>query len=230
MKLSKKQKENLSLYDRDKRYDLSEAIEILKKFKRCGFDETVECVMRLNIDPRHADQIVRGTVSLPHGTGKTVKVLVLTKGEKATEAESAGADYVGSDEYIEKIKSGWLDFDSVIATPDIMSEVAKLGRVLGPRGLMPNPKVGTVTFEVGKTVKEIKAGKIEFRTDKQGNVHARVGKVSFSNEALLENIKTYISTIQSLRPVVVKGQYVKNIVISSTMSPGVKVDMTSFGS
>jgi len=217
-------KENFKLFDKQKRYPLDEAIEILKKFKRANFDETVECAVNLNVDPRKADQVIRGTVSLPHGTGKQVRVLVLTKGEKVTEAQEAGADYVGAEEYIEKIKQGWLDFDAVIATPDIMSEVGKLGRILGPRGLMPNPKVGTVTFEVGKAVKEVKAGKIEFRTDKFGNVHAPVGKISFTNQQLRENIVAFLNTLISMRPATLKGQYIKNVAVSTTQGPGVKVD------
>ncbi|MBP7461381.1 MAG: 50S ribosomal protein L1 [Candidatus Delongbacteria bacterium] len=224
MKLSKRQDENRKLYDEAKRYALAEAVSILKKFKPAKFDESVECVMRLNVDPRHADQIVRGTVSLPHGIGKKVRVLVIAKGEKIKEAQDAGADFVGSDDMIEKIKGGWLDFDSVVATPDIMGDVAKLGKILGPRGLMPNPKVGTVTFDIAKAVHEIKAGKIEFRTDKQGNVHAIVGKLSFDAIRITENIETFMKTIVSMRPATVKGQYIRNVVISTTMSPGIKID------
>ncbi len=227
MKLSKRYSENLKMFDLNKRYSLTEALAVLKKFKASKFNESVECVVRLNIDPRHADQIVRGTVSLPHGIGKAVRVLVLAKGEKIKEAQDAGADFVGSDEMIEKIKGGWIDFDAVIATPDIMSEAAKLGRILGPRGLMPNPKVGTVTFEIERTVKEIKAGKIEFRTDKQGNVASIVGKLSFDDIRLLENIEAYYKSLMAAKPATVKGQYVKNMVISTTMSPGVRVDFTS---
>lgn len=224
MKLSKRQDENLKLYDLSKRYALGEAVSILKKFKPAKFDESIECVMRLNVDPRHADQIVRGTVSLPHGIGKTVRVLVIAKGEKIKEAQDAGADFVGSDDVIEKIRGGWLDFDSVVATPDIMGDVAKLGKILGPRGLMPNPKVGTVTFDIAKAVREIKAGKIEFRTDKQGNVHTIVGKLSFDASRITENIDTFMKMIISMRPATVKGQYIRNVVISATMSSGIKID------
>ena len=187
------------------------------------FDETVEVAIRLSVDPRHADQIVRGTVNLPHGTGKTVRVLAVAAGDKAREAEEAGADYVGA-EYVGKIQEGWLDFDAVVATPDMMKEVGKLGRVLGPRGLMPNPKAGTVTMDIGRTVKELKAGKIEFRVDKTGNVHAPIGKASFDLDRLTENFQVLMDAILRARPSAAKGGYVKSVTVSSTMGPGVKIE------
>ena len=224
-KRSKRYIEALKKIDKSKAYPLEEAIQKVKETATAKFDETVDIAVRLGVDPRHADQMVRGTVVLPHGTGKKVKVLVLTKRpDKEKEAKEAGADYVGFDEYVKKIKEGWTDVDVIIATPDVMSEVGRLGRILGPRGLMPNPKSGTVTNDVAKAVKEAKTGRIEFRVDKAGNVHATVGKVSFENEKLIENIKTFLSTILRLRPASVKGQYVKNITLSSTMGPGIKVD------
>jgi large subunit ribosomal protein L1 len=224
-KRSKRYLETLKKFDRSKAYPLEEAVQKVKELASAKFDETVDIAVRLGVDPRHADQMVRGTVVLPYGTGKKVKVLVLTKQpDKEKEAKEAGADYVGFDEYIEKIKDGWTDVDVIIATPDVMSQVGRLGRILGPRGLMPNPKSGTVTNDVAKAVREAKTGRVEFRVDKAGNIHASVGKVSFENEKLLENIKTLLSTILRLRPASVKGQYVKNITLSSTMGPGVKVD------
>jgi len=204
-------------------YSLSEAVELLKKTASAKFDETVEVSVRLGVDPRHADQGVRGTVALPCGRGKSVRVLVFAKGEKAEEAEQAGADYVGYEEYIEKIQKGWLDFDVVVATPDAMKDIGKLGRVLGPRGLMPNPKSGTVTMDVGNTVKEIKAGKIDFRVDKTGIVHTGVGKASFEAEKLRENIKRLMQTIIRLKPASAKGTYLKSVYISSTMGPGIRL-------
>ena len=200
----------------------------VKEAAYANFDETVEAAFRLGVDPRHADQVVRGTVVLPHGIGKTLKVLVITQGEKITEAEEAGADYVGGKDYIDRISEGWLEFDTVITTPDMMGQVGKLGRILGPRGLMPNPKSGTVTFDVGRAVKEAKAGKIEFRVDKTGNVHAPVGKLSFENEKLSENLKTLIEMINRARPPTAKGIYLRNITVSSTMSPGVKLDVNLY--
>ena len=180
--------------------------------------------MRLGVDPKHAEQMVRGSVALPHGTGKEVKVLVLTRGEHQNEAREAGADFVGADDYIEKIEKGWTDFDVMVATPDIMKDVGKLGRVLGPRGLMPNPKSGTVTFDVGRTVHDVKSGRIEYRVDRAGNIHAPVGKASFSEEQLTENATTFIEAIQRARPASAKGQYVKSITLSSVMGPGVRID------
>ncbi|RMI20787.1 MAG: 50S ribosomal protein L1 [Calditrichaeota bacterium] len=221
-KRSKRYREIVKLIE-DKDYSLPEAVELIKKTASAHFDETVEVSVRLGVDPRHADQVVRGTVTLPHGLGKPVRVLVITKGEKAKEAEEAGADYVGYEEYIEKIQSGWLDFDVVVATPDAMRDVGKLGRILGPRGLMPNPKSGTVTMDVGRTVKEIKAGKIDFRVDKTGIIHAGVGKASFEPEKLQENIKTLVQTIIRLRPSAAKGTYLKSIYLSNTMGPGIRV-------
>ncbi|RMF58229.1 MAG: 50S ribosomal protein L1 [Calditrichaeota bacterium] len=204
-------------------YTLKEAVELVKKTASAKFDETVEVSVRLGVDPRHADQVVRGTVALPHGLGKEVRVLVIAKGEKAEEAEAAGADYVGYEEYIEKIQQGWLDFDVVVATPDAMKDLGKLGRVLGPRGLMPNPKSGTVTMDIGNTVKEIKAGKIDFRVDKTGIVHTGVGKASFEPEKLQDNIKTLIQTIIRLKPASAKGTYLKSIYVSNTMGPGIRL-------
>ncbi len=208
-------------------YQPKQALEIVKKSAFAKFDETVEVAVRLGVDPRHADQIVRGTVVLPAGTGKSVRVLVVAAGDKAREAEAAGADFVGA-EHIAKIKEGWLDFDVMIATPDQMGQVGQLGRVLGPRGLMPNPKAGTVTFDVGRAVRETKAGKIEFRVDKGGNVHAAIGKTSFSLEALETNYSAFMDQIVRSKPSAAKGVYVRNVAVSSTMGPGVRVDTTLY--
>jgi large subunit ribosomal protein L1 len=200
-----------------------EAVGLVKDLSFAKFDETVEVAVRLGVDPRHADQIVRGTVVLPHGTGKTARVLVIAQGDKAREAEEAGADFVGV-EYVQKIKDGWLDFDAAVATPDMMGQVGQLGRVLGPRGLMPTPKAGTVTFDVGRAVREIKAGKIEFRVDRTGNVHAPIGKVSFSPDQLAENLGAFMDNIVRAKPSAAKGQYVRRVTLSSTMGPGVPID------
>lgn len=224
MKLSKRVKNNLEKVDTKKEYKIAEAVSLVKELANAKFDESVDIAVKLGVDPRHADQMVRGTVVLPHGTGKQVRVLVLTRGPKEKEAQEAGADYVGFDEYIKKIQEGWLDFDVVVATPDVMPEVGKLGKILGARGLMPNPKSGTVTMDVGKVVKELKAGKIQFRVDKAGIVHASIGKASFDAQKLVENIKTLLSTILRLKPAAAKGQYVKSIYLSSTMGPGIKID------
>lgn len=226
MKKSRRYNENLAKHQEKEQelYSLEEAVKELKAFRAAKFDETVEIVTRLGIDPRHADQMVRGTVVLPHGTGRSRRVLVLTKGDKEKEAVEAGADMVGSDEYIKKIQEGWLEFDAVIATPDMMGQVGKLGRVLGPRGLMPNPKSGTVTQEVKQAVHEIKAGKIEYRVDRGGNVHGPIGKISFSEEQLLENARTFLESIVKARPAAAKGQYLKGVYISTTMGPGIRID------
>src|SRR5215217_2968179 len=208
-------------------YAAREAIDLVKSAAFAKFDETVEVAVRLGVDPRHADQIVRGTVVLPAGTGKSVRVLVIAVGDKAREAEAAGADFVGA-EFIAKIKEGWLDFDVMIATPDQMGQVGQLGRVLGPRGLMPNPKAGTVTFDVGRAVRETKAGKIEFRVDKGGNVHAAIGKVSFSLDALETNYSAFMDQIVRSKPSAAKGVYVRNVSVSSTMGPGVRIDTTQY--
>ncbi len=208
-------------------YEARKAIELVKSSAFAKFDETVEVAVRLGVDPRHADQVVRGTVVLPAGTGKTVRVLVIAAGEKAREAEAAGADYVGT-EFLAKIKENWLDFDVLIATPDQMGQLGQLGRILGPRGLMPNPKAGTVTFDVARAVKEVKAGKIEFRVDKSGNVHAAIGKVSFSQDALETNYTAFIDQIVRSKPTASKGVYVRNVTISSTMGPGIKIDTTPY--
>jgi len=208
-------------------YQPKAALEIVKKSAFAKFDETVEVAVRLGVDPRHADQVVRGTVVLPAGTGKSVRVLVIAVGDKAREAQEAGADFVGA-EFIQKIKDGWLDFDVLIATPDQMGQLGALGRVLGPRGLMPNPKAGTVTFNVGNAVKETKAGKIEFRVDKAGNVHAPIGKVSFGLDALETNFTAFMDQIVRAKPAAAKGVYVKNVSVSSTMGPGVTVDSTLY--
>jgi len=209
-------------------YDLAEAVEKVKEITTTKFDATIDVAMKLGVDPRHADQVVRGTVMLPHGTGKTVSVLVVCKENKAEEAREAGADYVGFEEYIEKIKEGWTDVDVVVATPDVMGQLGKVARILGPRGLMPNPKSGTVTMDVAKAVSEVKAGKIEFRVDKAGNIHAPVGKVSFDNDQLAGNISSFIKEVVRLKPSAAKGQYLQGITISSTMSPGVKVKKDKF--
>ncbi|MFQ5823455.1 MAG: 50S ribosomal protein L1 [bacterium] len=227
MKKSKRFRNLESLVLKGKDYSLDEAVELIKKTANAKFEESVEISVNLGVDPRHADQVVRGTVSLPHGIGKDVKVLVLTKGNKENEAKEAGADYVGFEEYIKKIQNGWLEFDVVVATPDVMGEVGKLGRLLGPRGLMPNPKSGTVTMEVGKAVKDLKAGKIEFRVDKYGILHTSVGKASFDNKEIRENILTFMDTVLRLKPAASKGQYIRNIILSSTMGPGIRVDRGS---
>jgi large subunit ribosomal protein L1 len=203
--------------------DPKDAVKLVKEKAFAKFDETVEVAVRLGVDPRHADQVVRGTVVLPHGTGKSVRVLVIAQGDKVKEAEEAGADYVGT-EYVQKIKDGWLDFDAIVATPDVMGQLGQLGRVLGPRGLMPSPKAGTVTFEVGKAVREIKAGKIEFRVDKTGNLHAPIGRVSFPEDKLAENLDAFMDTVVRAKPAASKGTYIKTVTVSSTMGPGVRID------
>lgn len=226
-KRGKKYLESLKLIDREKLYDPKEAVEILQQTAKAKFDETVEVAVRLGVDPRHADQQVRATVVLPHGTGKTRRVLVFAKGEKAREAENAGADYVGAEELIEKIqKENWFDFDVAVATPDMMGMVGRLGKLLGPKGLMPNPKAGTVTFDVEKAIKEIKAGKIEFRVDKTSIVHAPIGKVSFGTEKIMDNFKAFMEAVIKAKPAAAKGQYIKSVAISSTMGPGIKVNYT----
>lgn len=209
--------------DKAKEFTLAEAVKKLKEVSKVKFDESLDCAIRLGVDPRHADQMVRGTVSLPHGTGKQVKVLVIAKGNLVEEALKAGAEYAGFEEYIEKIKGGWADIDVIVATPDTMAEVGKLGRVLGPKGLMPNPKSGTVTNDVAKAVKEVKAGKIEFRVEKAGIVHSTLGKLSFTEDQLIDNAKAFLMTIMKLKPSSAKGTYVKSLFLSTTMGPGLKV-------
>jgi len=227
VKRGKKYQEALKLVDRTKAYNATEAIELAKKTNYTKFDATVEVAFRLGVDPKRADQQVRGAVVLPNGTGKVQRVLVFAKGEKAKEAQAAGADYVGDNEYIEKIQDGWFDFDVIVATPDMMAEVGKLGRILGPKGLMPNPKTGTVTFDVERAVKEIKAGKVEYRVDKAGNIHVPIGKVSFDTGKLVENLKAVYEALIKAKPAAAKGTYMKNITVSSTMGPGIKVDPLS---
>ncbi|MBP3504634.1 MAG: 50S ribosomal protein L1 [Bacilli bacterium] len=226
-KRGKKYLEAAKLVDSTKKYSLDEAVELVKKTSIVKFDATVEAAFKLNIDPRKAEQNLRGAVSLPHGTGKTVRVLVIARGAKAKEALDAGADYAGDAEYLEKIKMGWFEFDMIIATPDMMGELGKLGRVLGPKGLMPNPKTGTVTMNIEQTVKEFKAGKVEYRTDKVGNIQVPVGKVSFSDEALKENIQAIYRQLLRIKPSTVKGVYVLSANVTSTMGPGVKVDSST---
>jgi large subunit ribosomal protein L1 len=226
-KLTKNQKEALAKFDRNAVYSLSDAADIVKNMTFTKFDASVDLDIRLGVDPRKANQMVRGVVALPHGTGKTVRVLVLCTPEKEDEAKEAGADYVGLDEYVEKIKGGWTDVDVVITTPNVMPKVGALGRILGPRGLMPNPKAGTVTMDVGKAVAEVKAGKIDFKVDKFGIIHASVGKVSFDKEKIVENARELIQTIIKLKPSASKGTYVKSIYLSSTMSPGIQVETKS---
>jgi len=227
MKHGKTYRQAREMIDRTRDYELDEALAKLEAFPRLKFDETVDLAVRLNVNPRHADQMVRGTVVLPNGTGKDVSVLVITRGPKEQEATEAGADMVGADEYLPKIKEGWTDVDVIIATPDMMGELGKLGRILGPRGLMPNPKVGTVTMDIAKAVKEAKAGRIEYRVDKAGIVHAPVGKRSFSKEKLAENIKTLFQELLRSRPSAIKGTYVKSVFLSGTMSPSIRIDQNS---
>ncbi len=224
-KKGKKYRESIEAFDKEKKHDLTEAIELVQKTAKANFDETVEVSIKLGVNPKHADQQVRGSIVLPHGTGRTKKVLVMAKGEKVKEAEDAGADYVGLDEYVEKIqKENWFDFDVMVATPDVMNVVGRLGRLLGPKGLMPNPKSGTVTFDLAKAVDEIKAGKIEYRLDKTSIIHAVIGKISFGTDKLMENYRTLMEAIIKARPAAAKGQYLRSIVVSSTMGPGVKIN------
>lgn len=224
MKRSKRYRQLASQIDRSKEYPLDEAIKMLKQVSNARFDETVEIAMRLGVDPRHADQMVRGTVTLPNGTGREVRVLVFAKGDKAEEALQAGADYAGLDEYIQKINSGWLEFDVAVATPDVMSMIGRLGKILGARGLMPNPKSGTVTQDIPGAVREIKAGKIDFRVDKTGIIHTGVGKVSFEEDKIAENVRAFINAIIKLKPATAKGTYLRSISLSSTMGPGIFLD------
>lgn len=227
MKPGKRYRESAAKVDSTRQYPIDEAVEVLKSFPPSKFDETIEFSANLGVDPKHADQQVRGTVLLPHGTGKTIRVLVLTRGEKEQEAKNAGADNVGSVEIIEKIKEGWFDFDIAIATPDMMGEVGKLGKLLGPRGLMPNPKSGTVTFDVAKAVREAKAGKIEYRVDKGANIHVPVGKMSFEKQKLVDNIKALAQELMRAKPASAKGKYIKSMYVSSTMGPSLAIDTAS---
>jgi large subunit ribosomal protein L1 len=226
-RISKKRKAALAKFDKNKLYTLEEASKLVKDLSYENFDASVDLAVRLGVDPRKADQMIRGVVTLPHGTGKDVKVLALVTPDKEDEAKEAGADYVGMDEYIDKIKQGWTDVDVIITTPALMRKLGPLGRILGPRGLMPNPKTGTVTMEVGKAVKEVKAGKIDFRVDKKGIVHAAIGKVSFSPEKIKENAEELIHTLIKMKPATAKGTYLKSIAMSSTMGPGIKIDTKS---
>lgn len=229
MATNKRYEKLVKSYDRKQVFDYKSAVELVKKNATAKFDESFEVSMYLGVDPRKADQLVRGTVALPHGTGKTVRVLVVAKTPKDKEALDAGADHAGFTEYLEKLQGGWADIDIIIATPDVMGELGKLGRILGPRGLMPNPKSGTVTFDVAKAVAEVKAGKIEFRVDKAGNVHASIGRCSFSPEKIAENAQMFVSTILRAKPATAKGKYVKSLHFSSTMGPSVRVDENSIG-
>ena len=213
----------LTKVDRNRTYQIPDAVSLVKQAGFAKFNETVDVAVRLGVDPRHADQVVRGTVVLPHGTGKSVRVLVITQGEKVKDALDAGADFAGV-EYIQKLKDGWLDCDVIVATPDVMGQLGQLGRILGPRGLMPNPKAGTVTMDVARAVREIKAGKIEFRVDKTGNVHAPIGKINFSAQQLAENLQAFMDTIVRVKPAAAKGQYIRTATVSSTMGPGVRLD------
>ncbi|MBE37711.1 MAG: 50S ribosomal protein L1 [Flavobacteriales bacterium] len=223
-KVTKKRKEALSTYDNEQFFSIKEASSLIKKISNAKFDATVDMAIRLGVDPKQSNEMVRGVVSLPHGTGKTIKILVICQANKEEEAKSAGADLVGFDEFIEKIKTGWVDFDVIVTSPDCMAKIGPLGKVLGPRGLMPNPKTGTVTFDIGKAVKDIKAGKIDFKVDKFGIIHAGIGKVSFTDVQIEENAKELLAAIIKLKPSSSKGTYVKTIAMSSTMSPSVKID------
>ena len=224
---SKRYNSNFEKINRDKEYSLEEAAELLSSFSHPKFDESVELAINLGVDPKHADQIVRGTVALPNGIGKDIKVLVFARDDLAEEAKNAGADFVGADDMVEKIKGGWTDIDVVVAAPDMMAEVGKLGKILGPRGLMPNPKIGTVTKDIAKAVTEVKAGKIEFRVEKNGIIHNSIGKVSFSKEKIVENAKVFLGAILKARPQAAKGLYMKKITMTSTMGPGIKLDRSS---
>jgi large subunit ribosomal protein L1 len=227
----KKYTKSRSMVDREKRFGLEEACDLVVKASFAKFDESVDLAARLGVNPKHSDQMIRSSVSLPHGTGKTVRVIVFAKGDRAVDAQAAGADHVGAEDLVDRIlKDNWLDFDSAIATPDMMGLVGRLGRVLGPRNLMPNPKVGTVTMDVGRTVRELKAGRIEFRTEKSGIVQAPIGKVSFGAEKLKDNLTTLIETLHRLKPATAKGKYFKSLTISSTMGPGVRLDLAAVGS
>lgn len=228
MKRGKAYRQAVESVDRVKLHELEDAVDVLKAMPAAKFDESIDLAVKLGVDPRHADQMVRGTVVLPHGTGKTVRVLVLTQGPKVDEAKAAGADHVGGDDYIEKIGSGWMDIDVIIATPDMMGKVGKLGRVLGPRGLMPNPKVGTVTMDVTKAVTEAKAGRVEYRVDKAGNIHCPVGRRSFEKQALVENVQAVLRELQRAKPAASKGTYMQSCSISATMTPSVKIDAGRF--
>jgi large subunit ribosomal protein L1 len=224
MRAGKRRKQAIEKVEPQRRYSLTEACALIGETAFGNFDESVDVAVRLGVDPKHADQMVRGAVVLPNGTGKTNRVLVFAKGEKATEAQEAGADHVGEDDLVAKVQEGWLDFDTVVATPDMMGQVGRLGRILGPRGLMPNPKVGTVTFEVGKAVRDAKAGKVEFRVEKAGIVHAPVGKKSFDAEAIAANVRALMGALLKAKPAAAKGAYVRSVTVSSTMGPGIKVD------
>jgi len=227
VKQGRRRKEPTSKVDRRRLYSLDEACDLVKEASFAKFDESVDIAVRLGVNPKHADQMVRGATVLPHGTGKTVRVLVFAKGEKASEAEAAGADYVGADELVAKVQEGWLDFDTVVATPDMMGQVGRLGRILGPRGLMPNPKVGTVTFDVTKAVSDVKAGKVEFRVERAGIVHAPVGKRSFESGKLQANAQTLLDALLRAKPASAKGTYLRSITLSSTMGPGIRIDPAS---
>lgn len=225
VKISKRAKEFAKLVDKNKLYDLKEAVSVLKQVPKAKFDESVELAFNLNVDPKQSEQMVRGTVVLPHGSGKNVRVIVFCRGEKQREANEAKADEVGAEELIKKVSEGWFDFDVAVATPDMMKDLGKVGKVLGPRGLMPNPKSGTVTMEVGKAVKEAKAGKVEFKVDKGGNIFLAVGKISFSPEYIIENAETVMNAVKNSRPAAIKGHFIKNVSLSTTMGPGLKVDI-----
>ena len=224
-KFGKKYQDAAKLIEDGKVYDLAGAVEVVKKTATAKFDETIDLSVRLGVNPKYADQQVRGAVVQPHGTGKSKKVLVFAKGDKVAEAEAAGADYVGSDEFVAKIKEGWFDFDVTVATPDMMGVVGRLGKILGPRGLMPNPKLGTVTMDLTKAVNEIKAGKVEYRTDKAGNIHVPIGKASFEEAKLVENLQTILDTLVKVKPAAAKGQYMRSITLSATMGPAVPVNV-----
>ena len=223
--MSKRHLDNIKVIDKLKSYDVSEAVSLLKGMNNAKFDETVEVVINLGVDPKHAEQVIRGTVSLPHGTGKEVKILVIARGDNIDLAKEAGANYYGAEEYLEKIKGGWTDFDVIVSTPDMMAEVGKLGRILGPRGLMPNPKSGTVTNDISKAVNDLKAGKIEFRVEKQGIIHVGIGKVSFGENQIVENFNAFMDAIIKARPNTLKSKYIKKVSLSSTMSPSFKLNM-----
>lgn len=224
MKVGKKHLAAREKVEGDKNYSLDDAISLAREVKHTKFDESLEVAMRLGVDPKHADQMVRGSVVLPHGTGRTVRVLALTSAEKEAEAREAGADFVGNEDLVKKIQGGWLDFDAVVATPDVMSQVGRLGKVLGPRGMMPSPKTGGVTMDIGRAVRDLKAGKVEYRVDKAGNIHSAVGKLSFEAPDLLANTRAFIESVVRAKPAAAKGQYVCRITVSSTMGPGIKVD------